>query len=174
MKNAYVTEHHSGDDGTVDVGMILLDVSNKRFGELEKLGLVREATPEEVKAGYQPQIEADPSKRADDDDNDDDGVDLFAGGDSALVTGLRGEIEDGKLREASLTADLTKAREELAAANAALDQARASLDEGKEREATMSAELAKAQAELEAAKQAAKAAPKPDNKKAADPANKDA
>lgn len=61
MKNAYVTEHHFGDDGAVDVGMILRDIAQARFDALEKQGLVREATPAEVKAGYQPTIEPDES-----------------------------------------------------------------------------------------------------------------
>lgn len=56
MKNAYVLDDHFGDDGYVVAGMILTDVSNKRFGELEQRGLVREAKAEEVKAGYQPAI----------------------------------------------------------------------------------------------------------------------
>jgi hypothetical protein len=58
MKNAYVLEHHLGDDGTVSEGMILSDVSDQRFKHLEQRGLVREATAAEVKAGYQPKIPA--------------------------------------------------------------------------------------------------------------------
>jgi len=54
MKNAFVLSHHHGDDGTVDIGMILTDVTEQRFSALEKQGLVREATAAEVKAGYQP------------------------------------------------------------------------------------------------------------------------
>jgi hypothetical protein len=61
MKNAYVMEHHHGDDGTVGEGTILRDVSTKRFEELEKKGLVREATDAEVKAGSQYSIDPDPS-----------------------------------------------------------------------------------------------------------------
>nr|WP_047166897.1 hypothetical protein [Sphingomonas sp. Y57] len=62
MKNAYVLEHHHGDDGVVSEGMILRDVAAKRFEALEKAGLVREATADEVKKGYAPSIEPDPSK----------------------------------------------------------------------------------------------------------------
>ena len=56
MKNAFVLEHHLGDDGTVSEGMILTDVSDQRFKHLEQRGLVREATAAEVKAGYRPKI----------------------------------------------------------------------------------------------------------------------
>jgi hypothetical protein len=62
MKNAFVKSDHHGDNGTVREGMILRDVTQKRFDELEKLGLVREATADEVKKGYRPEIEADESK----------------------------------------------------------------------------------------------------------------
>lgn len=61
-KNAYVLEDHFGDDGHVTTGRILLDVSAIRFDKLEEQGLVREATPEEVKAGSQHNIDADESK----------------------------------------------------------------------------------------------------------------
>ena len=61
MKNAYVLVHHLGDDGVVDEGMILNDVATKRFEILEKAGLIREASAEEVKAGYQPKIAEDES-----------------------------------------------------------------------------------------------------------------
>lgn len=59
MKNAIVLVDHLGDDGTVTTGMILKDVQTKRFDHLEKRGLVREATAEEVKAGYKPPFEAE-------------------------------------------------------------------------------------------------------------------
>lgn len=52
MKNAFVLDHHIGDNGTVTYGMILKGISQKRFDALEKKALVREATPEEVKEGY--------------------------------------------------------------------------------------------------------------------------
>lgn len=61
MKNAYVLEHHFGDNGDTPEGQILADISTKRFEELEKKGLIREATDAEVKAGYQPKIDADES-----------------------------------------------------------------------------------------------------------------
>lgn len=66
MKNAYVTDHHYGDDGAVDVGMILVDVTQKRFDALEKAGLVREATADEVKAGYKPPFAPDDSAEPND------------------------------------------------------------------------------------------------------------
>ena len=59
MKNAYVLEHHYGDDGDTPAGSILVDVSTKRFDELEKKKIVREATEAELKAGYTPKIDAD-------------------------------------------------------------------------------------------------------------------
>lgn len=59
MKNAYVLVDHHGDNGTVSTGMILKDVEPKRFGKLEKSGLVREATADELKAGYQPPFAAE-------------------------------------------------------------------------------------------------------------------
>ena len=65
MKNAYVLEHHYGDDGSVTEGMILVDVSTKRFDALEKAGLVREASDDEVKAGYVPPFEKDDNHDAD-------------------------------------------------------------------------------------------------------------
>lgn len=61
-KNALVLDDHYGDNGHVTAGMILHDVTVTRFNELEKNGLVREATAEEVKAGDRHSIEADPSK----------------------------------------------------------------------------------------------------------------
>lgn len=64
-KNAYVLDDHFGDDGHVTAGMILHDVTSKRFEELEKKGLIREATPEEVKAGDQHSIDEDESKMSD-------------------------------------------------------------------------------------------------------------
>ncbi len=61
-KNAIVLDDHFGDDGYVTAGMILRDMTTKRFDELEKKGLIREATAEEVEAGDQHSIEPDPSK----------------------------------------------------------------------------------------------------------------
>jgi hypothetical protein len=57
-KNAFVLDDHYGDDGYVTPGMILRDVTSKRFEVLEKQGLVREATSEELKDGYTPPFEA--------------------------------------------------------------------------------------------------------------------
>jgi len=59
MKNAFVLVDHLGDDGTVTVGMILKELSVKRFDHLEKRGLIREATSEEVKTGYKPPFTAE-------------------------------------------------------------------------------------------------------------------
>jgi len=59
MKNGYVLEHHRGDNGTVDEGMILVDMTTQRFAELEKKGLVREATADEVEKGYTPPFRAE-------------------------------------------------------------------------------------------------------------------
>lgn len=53
MKNAYVLSHHHGDNGTVTEGMILKNVTDQRFKTLEKQGLVREATADEVKKGHE-------------------------------------------------------------------------------------------------------------------------
>ncbi|WCT75029.1 hypothetical protein PQ455_07390 [Sphingomonas naphthae] len=63
-KNAFVLDDHYGDDGAAREGMILRDMAIGRFNELEKKGLVREASSEEVEKGYQPSIDADPSKDA--------------------------------------------------------------------------------------------------------------
>ena len=62
-KNAMVLDDHYGDNGSVTAGMILKNISDTRFAELEKKSLVREATPAEVKAGDQHSIDADPSKK---------------------------------------------------------------------------------------------------------------
>ena len=66
MKNAFVLSHHHGDDGTVIEGMILKDLSDQRFKNLEKRGLVREATAAEVKKGHHIPFEASGDKLADD------------------------------------------------------------------------------------------------------------
>ncbi len=70
-KNAMVLDDHYGDNGSVTAGMILKDMSATRFKELEKKGLVREASAAEVKAGDQHSIESDPSKAIDGDLRDD-------------------------------------------------------------------------------------------------------
>ncbi|WP_313434355.1 hypothetical protein [Novosphingobium sp.] len=54
MKNAFVLVDHHGDNGTVTEGMILKDVATKRFDDLVKAKLVREATADEVKKGFAP------------------------------------------------------------------------------------------------------------------------
>jgi len=60
-RNALVLDDHYGDDGFVATGRVLRDVTAKRFEELEKAGLVREATAEEVEAGDQVAFEKDNS-----------------------------------------------------------------------------------------------------------------
>ena len=64
MKNALVLDDHFGDDGSVTAGMVLTDMTNTRFAELEKKGLVREATDKEVKAGSKHAFEKDDSEKA--------------------------------------------------------------------------------------------------------------
>lgn len=61
MKNAYVLEDHFGDNGHARPDMVLTDVSEVRFAELERQGLVREATAAEVKEGSKHTIERDPT-----------------------------------------------------------------------------------------------------------------
>lgn len=73
-KNALVLDDHFGDDGYAPKGRILRDVSAKRFEQLEKKGLVREATAEEVEAGDQIDFQQDTSAAlapADDETADD-------------------------------------------------------------------------------------------------------
>lgn len=65
MKNAIVLDDHFGDNGSVTAGMVLTEMTTTRFDELEKKGLVREATDKEVKAGHQHAIEKDESEKAD-------------------------------------------------------------------------------------------------------------
>ena len=62
-KNALVLDDHYGDNGAVTAGMILRNITSTRFNELAKKGLVREATPEEVKAGDQHAFEKDESEQ---------------------------------------------------------------------------------------------------------------
>ena len=81
MKNAYVIEHHLGDNGTVTEGMILSGITDKRFAELEKKGLVREATAEEVDKGFVPPFDASGVTLAGD-AGDEDGNSGGAGGET--------------------------------------------------------------------------------------------
>lgn len=60
-KNALVLDDHFGDDGFVQAGQILHDVTAKRFEILEKKNLVREATADEVETGDQIAFEKDNS-----------------------------------------------------------------------------------------------------------------
>lgn len=48
MKKAYVLSDHLGDNGFVREGMILKDVTDSRFKQLEKKKLVREATADDL------------------------------------------------------------------------------------------------------------------------------
>ncbi|MEG3177044.1 hypothetical protein U1872_12450 [Sphingomonas sp. RB3P16] len=183
MKNAFVLQHHHGDDGSVSERMILMDMSEKRFSELEKRDLVREATAKEVRDGYQPDFARDTS-------GDDQGAPslldlavaaardeaadlakaeidrLVASHDAALADQFR-ELSD---RAADFVARLKEAHD------AALEQAR-------DRASKAETALAASQKEIErltsdAQKQLPqgdeKKAPEPGNKKAADPANKGA
>ncbi|APR51995.1 hypothetical protein CA223_06800 [Sphingomonas koreensis] len=50
MKNAYTLVAHTGDDGFAPKGRVLLEVDEKRFKALERQGLVRIATDDEVAA----------------------------------------------------------------------------------------------------------------------------
>lgn len=70
MKNALVLVDHLGDDGIVTTGRILKDLTMKRFEQLEKRNLVREATAKEVQEGYKPpftpeaKVAAEPDNKA--------------------------------------------------------------------------------------------------------------
>lgn len=66
MKNAIVLDTHFGDDGMATAGKLLLGITVKRFEALEKQGLVREATPEEIEAGDQHAFEKDTSEETGD------------------------------------------------------------------------------------------------------------
>lgn len=57
MRNAFVLQHHHGDSGNAPEGSILRNLSNTRFDALAKRGLIREATKEEMEAGYRPPFE---------------------------------------------------------------------------------------------------------------------
>lgn len=63
MKNAFVLVDHHGDNGTVTEGMILKDVVTKRFDDLVKAKLVREATADEVKSGYAPPFKSEEAEK---------------------------------------------------------------------------------------------------------------
>jgi chromosome segregation ATPase len=173
MKNALVIEHHLGDSGNVTEGMILVDISDKRFNALEKKGLVREATPEEVKNGHQHAFVAEADRDDDDhvdpvlaarlevigeaerrfaDMRDEHAKALQAQGDR--VTHLEQQLDDAR-REAG---ELSTARAE---AEKQLEEARSEIDK-------LRGDLANATEKLEKQQQA------PANKKAVDPANKGA
>jgi len=58
MKTAFVLVAHVGDRGRKDEGDVIPDLTNQRFEDLEKVGLVREATADEIKA-WKPRFEAE-------------------------------------------------------------------------------------------------------------------
>ena len=58
MKTAFVLVAHVGDRGRKDEGDVLPDLTNQRFEDLEKVGLVREATAAEIK-DWTPRFEAE-------------------------------------------------------------------------------------------------------------------
>ncbi|MEG3153006.1 hypothetical protein U1769_24195 [Sphingomonas sp. ZT3P38] len=164
-------EHHFGDDGSVDVGMILADMTEKRFDALEKRKLVREATPAEVKAGYKPPF-----------DREDEGgpgqgpltaAERVAEQAQAFITELKedhekqlADLRDGHAH--ALDTEISRAN----AAETALAQARTEIDVMKTASETSAKDLAEAKTEIETLK--AKQEKPPENKKAADPANKGA
>lgn len=193
MKNAVVLVHHIGDRGNVAEGRLLLDISEKRFGELKGLGLVREATSEEVEAG--------------------DDLGFVAEGDAAtsvavvsfdvagspeflalvkeleeshaVVIQLTAAAEIAATSIATLTNDLEKRNQDYADLDAAMtkmvedharevEDAKMAMEQANERAKTAETALATAQASTSAAAAdaAAKEKAAPSNKKAADPANK--
>jgi hypothetical protein len=171
MKNAYVTEDHFGDDGSVTVGMILTGVTAKRFNELEDKGLVREATAQEVEEGYKPafESEADASKARI------EGIDLSDPANSAA----RQVAEEAQKFMNQLREDHDKAldaeRDRADAAEKALEDALAEIETMKTAAAEADKALTSARAEADELKAAAaKQAQPPANKKAAEPANKGA
>ena len=164
MKNALVLDHHYGDDGDVSEGMILRDLSEKRFAELEKRGLVREATDIEVKAGYQPPFTAEA------DEDDDDGPAAFTDETRRVAESAQAFINDlNSAHEAALKAEIERAD----AAEKALAEARQEIDTMKTAHDTAVKDLASSRSEIEALKAAKQDKPAA-NKKAADPANKSA
>jgi phage terminase Nu1 subunit (DNA packaging protein) len=182
MKNALVLDDHHGDNGTVTAGMILRELPNKRFEELEKRGLVREATDKEVEAGDQHAFEKDRSE----DDRVEVRLSLSTGDVEATLQRIRDETQtrfDELNRE---HADEVKALIERA--EAAEQQLRDSNSENQRLTGEVSSlaeQLGAAKTEIEGLTAklatndapgdgAAKDAPAPANKKAAAPANKGA
>ncbi|HEX7856097.1 MAG TPA: hypothetical protein VF503_20650 [Sphingobium sp.] len=184
MKNAYVLEHHFGDDGGVDEGAILLDVTTKRFDDLEKKGLVREATAEEVKKGRKIPFERDTS-------DDEPKGKISPSLDDAVDAARREVLAAAQLRfddlselHADALADRDQRIADLLADHAsALAAEKGRADEAEKSLAAVQQQLADVQAQLNAAssqkdttieqgKAEEKKAPPPENKKAADPKNR--
>ncbi|MFZ2995945.1 hypothetical protein [Sphingobium sp.] len=168
MKDAIVLVQHLGDDGQVSEGQILTDMSNKRFEALEKNGLVREATRDEIEKGYTPELTVPGVDQA---------SETSFGGDQSELLDLRDKVDRQNETIEQMNRDAKQARDDiitLTDQNAALSKARDGeavraddLDKALT-DATKRAEAAEGKiAELES-----KAAEAPDNKKAADPANK--
>lgn len=154
MKNAYVLHHHLGDDGNVVEGMILTEISDKRFAALEKRGLVREATPKEVKEGYRPEFAKDRS------------AEQVA--DAAALATRDADIAKLKAEHESVVKGLTERAE---TAETALAESKAEVERLTGEVATRTAASGDGEP---ATVDGAKAAEPPANKKAADPANKGA
>jgi hypothetical protein len=186
MKNAYVLEHHLGDDGTVTEGMILTDITEKRFDALKKRGLVREATAEEVKAGYQPKIAADESAGLDHDRvlGLSHAQRVAAEAQTYIeqlveehAEALRAETERANAAESALAVaqgERDTLTASLTASDAALAEARKETAEMKTANEAAEKALGDARAEIAELQSAAKQDKAPANKKAADPANKGA
>lgn len=182
MKNAYVMEHHLGDDGAVDVGMILVNIPDKRFEALKRRGLVREATDQEVKEGYRPDFPKDRSA----DERVEVKLSLSTADMEATLQRIRDETQtrfDDLTRE---HADEVKALTERAeAAEKLAEESKVETDRLNGEITGLTEKLTAAQGEVKslseqlqavAAEEAGdgKEAPAPANKKAADPANKGA
>ncbi|NYT43112.1 hypothetical protein HZY97_20220 [Sphingomonas sp. R-74633] len=166
MKNALVLHDHFGDDGMATEGKILRGITTKRFEALEKQGLVREATADDLEAGDQHAFEKDTSEE------DGDEIRLHLSIDSAavqeIVTKAKEEIDriEGLRVAESQRAD---------AAEKALEKLTAELGETKKDLDAAKAESEQLRGELKAAlAKGEKQRPAAANKKAADPANKGA
>lgn len=193
MKNAVVLVHHIGDRGNVGEGRLLLDLSEKRFGELKGLGLVREATKEEVEAGDDLGFvaEGDAAKGVAVLSFDVTGSPEFLAlvkeleESQALVIPLNENAEIAATSIAALTSDLEKRNQDFADIDAAMkklvedhakemEDAKLAMEQANIRAKTAEDALAAAQTSTSAAAAdaAAKEKATPANKKAADPANK--
>lgn len=182
MKNAFVIEHHLGDDGAVDVGMILTDVTEKRFEALKRRGLVREASDKEVKEGYRPDFPKDRSGE----DRVEVKLSLSTADVEQTLQRIRDETQarfDALNREhadevKALTDRAEGAEQQLADSKREVERLTEEVNEVTEKLKTAEDEVAALKAQLTeappASDGAAKQAAKPSNKQAADPANKGA